>query len=65
MKATLRVPTNEQYAYIEVSVDGTVEEIVKAYFEVSTKYWKEVRSRKAREDKRNSDEIERERSDNN
>jgi len=35
MKATLRIPTAEQYAYIEVQVDGTSDEIVGAYEEMT------------------------------
>lgn len=31
IKAQLRIPTNEQYAYIEVSVEGTPDEIVEEY----------------------------------
>jgi len=31
-KAQLRIPTNEQYAYIEPTVEGTPEEIVDAYY---------------------------------
>lgn len=32
-KAQLRIPTGEQYAYIEVTVEGTPEEVVAAYYE--------------------------------
>lgn len=32
-KATLRIPTSEQYAYIEVQVEDTPEAIVSAYCE--------------------------------
>ncbi|MFA5937606.1 MAG: hypothetical protein WC822_07050 [Candidatus Paceibacterota bacterium] len=32
-KAQLRIPTNEQYAYIEITVEGTPEFIVDAYNE--------------------------------
>jgi hypothetical protein len=31
MKATLRIPTKEQYAYIEVECEGTEEEIKEKY----------------------------------
>ena len=31
MKAQLRIPTAEAYAYIEVSVEGTEEEVIKQY----------------------------------
>ena len=31
MKATLRIPTKEQFAYIEVEVEGTREEIINQY----------------------------------
>ena len=31
LKATLRIPTNEQYAYVEAQVEGTREEIVEEY----------------------------------
>ena len=34
-KATLRIPTNEQYAYIELEVEGTDVEIVAKYQEVT------------------------------
>lgn len=30
-KATLRIPTREQYAYIEVEIEGTMQEIARAY----------------------------------
>ena len=36
MKATLRVPTNEQYAYIECQVEGTEEEIVAQYHKMTS-----------------------------
>ena len=32
-KATLRIPTSDQYAYIEPTVEGTPDEIVSAYYE--------------------------------
>ena len=32
-KSTLRVPTGEQYAYIEIDFSGTPEQIVSAYYE--------------------------------
>lgn len=35
MKATLRIPTYEQYAYIEVEAEGTAEEILHQYQEVT------------------------------
>lgn len=38
MKATLRIPTRESYAYIEVSMEGTKEEIVQTYLEVTDYY---------------------------
>ena len=33
MKATLRIPTKEQFAYIEVEVEGSKEEILNQYQE--------------------------------
>lgn len=30
-KATLRIPTKEQYAYVEIQVEGTMKEIFHAY----------------------------------
>ena len=30
-KATLRIPTKEQYAYVEIEVEGTMKEIMRAY----------------------------------
>ena len=37
-KAQLRIPTAEQYAYMEVTVEGTAEEIIEAYHEITKKY---------------------------
>jgi hypothetical protein len=37
-KATLRIPCKEQYSYIEVSVDGTPDEIIDTYIEITQKY---------------------------
>lgn len=34
-KATLRVPTNEQYAFVEVSLEDTAEKIREAYYELT------------------------------
>lgn len=36
-KATLRIPT-DQYAYIEVGVEGTAAEIINAYLEFAHKW---------------------------
>lgn len=35
MKAQLRIPTAESYAYIEVTVEGSEEEIVKQYHKLT------------------------------
>lgn len=35
MKATLRIPTKEQYAYIEVEMEGSQEEIMEKYNEMT------------------------------
>ena len=35
MKAQLRIPTNESYAYIEVSAEGTEEEIIAQYHKLT------------------------------
>ena len=35
LKATLRIPTAEQYAYIEVQVEGTEEEILGHYHQLT------------------------------
>lgn len=39
-KATLRIPTKQQYAYIEVTLEGTPDEIVLAYLKLTETYWK-------------------------
>jgi len=38
MKAHLRIPTREQYAYIEIEVEGTVEEIISTYLKATDTY---------------------------
>jgi hypothetical protein len=38
MKAVLRVPTSHQYAYIEVEMEGTQEEIINKYLQFTTSY---------------------------
>lgn len=43
--ATLRIPTASKYAYIEVALTGTKQEIVGAYYQISETYWKESRAR--------------------
>lgn len=40
MKATLRIPTKQMYAYIELQVEGTKEEIVNAYLTFTEAYQK-------------------------
>ena len=48
IKATLRIPTNTAYAFIEVTIEGTPQEIISKYFELSEAYHKEVRIREER-----------------
>ena len=40
MDAHLRIPTKEQYAYIEAEVEGTPAEIVDAYINLTALYKK-------------------------
>lgn len=37
-KATLRIPTRHQYAYIEVQIEGTPQEIVNSYLSITSTY---------------------------
>lgn len=37
MKATLRIPTAQQYSYIEIETEGTLDEIVDQYNEANTR----------------------------
>lgn len=37
-KATLRIPTAEQYAFVEVQIDGTAEQIQDAYYELTRSF---------------------------
>lgn len=41
----IRIPTASKYAFIELTVGGTAEEVVAAYYEVSEVYWKESKAR--------------------
>lgn len=38
LKATLRIPTKQMYAYIELQVEGTAAEIVDAYLRTTAVY---------------------------
>lgn len=49
LKATLRIPTREQYAYIEIVIEGTAEEIIKTYLSFTELY--KSRAKKWEEDK--------------
>lgn len=40
LESVLRIPTKETYAYIEIKVVGSVEEIIKTYLTVTDKYKK-------------------------
>jgi len=37
-KATLRIPTKHQYAYLEIEIEGTKEEIMTAYITLTDAY---------------------------
>jgi len=37
-KTTLRIPTKHQYAYIEIEIEGTKEEIMTAYVTLTDAY---------------------------
>lgn len=39
-ETVLRIPTKEDYAFIEVKITGTKEQIVRAQLEISDYYWK-------------------------
>lgn len=38
-KATLRIPTPEQYAFVEVTLEGTTEQIHAAYSELTASFF--------------------------
>lgn len=40
LESVLRIPTKETYAYIELKVVGSAEEIIKTYLTVTDKYKK-------------------------
>ncbi len=51
VKGILRVPTREQYAFIELHVEGTEEQIVDCYFRTLDDYRAKERARnKAKEE---------------
>ena len=37
-KAHLRIPTKEMYAYIEIEMEGEVDEFISTYLEATKKY---------------------------
>jgi len=39
-KATLRIPTKQMYAYIEIVVEGNAEDIARQYLEITDTYKK-------------------------
>ena len=39
--ATLRIPTKHQYAYLEIEIEGTKEEIITAYITLTDEYKKQ------------------------
>lgn len=49
IEATLRIPTAEQYAYIEVKIYDTEDNVVKAYHRIYDKYLKSEEQRKQKE----------------
>ena len=41
-QATLRIPAKEAYAYIEINITGSKEQIVQAYFDFTNYYKNQV-----------------------
>lgn len=50
-KAVLRIPTQRQYAYIEIIVEGTPDEIVADYLKITSAYKKAQREWDEKESK--------------
>ena len=49
-KFTLRIPTQEQYAYIEVECHSSAEEAIKLYHEITDMYWASEKKRQSDSD---------------